>query len=100
MILEEICARQSLIKFNQDDAQQQKAREAKNELERLCWNIKSFSFEGVPPSELEKIMEKCNDILEWLQTTRSTDEKEFEQKMEKLRGISAPFLQNEIIVLD
>ena len=55
--------------FNQDDAQRQKAREAKNELERLCWNIKSFSFEGVPPSELEKIMEKCNDILEWLQTT-------------------------------
>ena len=78
-------------KFNQEDIIQQEKIESKNNLERLCLQIKSNLGEEnlskkISESDYQQILEEVNGTLTWLEDNQWGEKDEFVNRWNKLKN--------------
>lgn len=61
-------------KYRNEDEEQQATILVKNALESYCFKIKST-------------MEKCNEVISWLEANQLADKEEYEHKLKELKNI-------------
>merc|ERR1712018_964437 len=84
-------------KYKAADDQQKERISAKNGLESYCFNIKSTAEDEklkdrIPESDRKIILEKCNEIINWLDQNQSAEIDEFQDKQKEIEGICKPII--------
>lgn len=85
-------------KYKQEDEAQRSRIDAKNQLESLCFNIKSsidddtITANKVTDAEKETVSNKCKETLAWLDINQSAEKDEFEHQKEELEKVCRPIL--------
>merc|ERR1712213_213898 len=78
-----------------NDAEQYKAEKekisAKNNLESYCFNMKSTIEDEklkdkIGESERKTIMDKCNEVIAWLDSNQTAEEDEYKDKQKEVEG--------------
>merc|ERR1711942_190901 len=72
-------------KFKQEDEQQRDRISAKNGLESYCFNMKSTI-------EDEKINDKCDEAIKWLDANQLAEVEEFNDKQKEIEGVCNPII--------
>ena len=85
-------------KFKAEDDKQKERIEAKNGLESYCFNAKSTLEDGnakdkISDEERNAVLEKCNEIIAWLDKNQMAEEDEFKQKQKELENIFNPVIR-------
>lgn len=81
---------------NEDEKQKEKIL-TKNTLESYCFNMKSSMEEEnvkskISESDRQKIIEKCNETISWLDSNQLAEKEEFEDKQKQLEAICNPIM--------
>ncbi|KAL1505844.1 hypothetical protein ABEB36_005307 [Hypothenemus hampei] len=84
-------------KYRSEDEKQRSTISAKNALESYCFNIKSTVEDEkikdkISDSEKQTIMEKCNEVIAWLDANQLADKEEYEHKQKELEAICNPII--------
>lgn len=84
-------------KYRNEDEKQRGNISAKNALESYCFNIKSTIEddkikEKISDSEKQTVLDKCNEIIGWLDANQLADKEEYEHKQKELEGICNPII--------
>lgn len=84
-------------KFRSEDEKQKETISAKNGLESYCFNMKSTVEDEklkdkLSASDKQVVLDKCNDIIKWLDANQLADKEEFEHKQKELEGICNPIV--------
>uniref|UniRef100_A0A183SPB3 Heat shock protein 70 kDa n=1 Tax=Schistocephalus solidus TaxID=70667 RepID=A0A183SPB3_SCHSO len=79
-------------KFKAEDEQQRDRVAAKNSLESYAYSMKSNVEEEkmkdkIPESDRQKITEKCNETISWLEKNQQADKEEYEHKQKELEQL-------------
>jgi L1 cell adhesion molecule like protein len=82
-------------KFKAEDDKQKESIEAKNGLESYCFNVKSTLEDGnakdkISDEERSAVLEKCNEIIAWLDKNQMAEVEEFKHKQKELETIFKP----------
>merc|ERR1739845_155144 len=85
-------------KFKEEDNKQKERVDAKNNLESYCFNIKSTlednaSQRKIPEEDRGVILEKCHEMINWLDKNQSAETEEFKEKLGQLEKIYIPIVQ-------
>jgi L1 cell adhesion molecule like protein len=80
----------------EDDLQKERIG-AKNSLESYCFNIKSTLEDDnikskISESDRSKVMDKCSEILKWLDSNQMAETDEFSHKQKELESICNPII--------
>jgi L1 cell adhesion molecule like protein len=84
-------------KYKVDDEKQKDRVAAKNSLESYCFNMKSTVEDEkvkdkIPEADRKTVMDKCNDIIRWLDANQLAEKEEFEDKQKDLEKICNPII--------
>uniref|UniRef100_A0AAF5CZ95 Heat shock protein 70 n=1 Tax=Strongyloides stercoralis TaxID=6248 RepID=A0AAF5CZ95_STRER len=84
-------------KYKADDEKQRERVSAKNGLESYCFNMKQTLEDEkvkdkIPADDVKKVVEKCDEILRWLDGNQSAEKEEFEDRQKELEGICNPII--------
>jgi len=84
-------------KYKVDDEKQKDRVSAKNSLESYCFNMKSTVEDEkvkdkIPEADRKVVMDKCNDIIRWLDANQLAEKEEFEDKQKELEKICNPII--------
>uniref|UniRef100_A0A0K0FK95 Heat shock 70 kDa protein 1A/1B (inferred by orthology to a human protein) n=1 Tax=Strongyloides venezuelensis TaxID=75913 RepID=A0A0K0FK95_STRVS len=84
-------------KYKADDEKQRDRVSAKNALESYCFNMKQTLEDEkvkdkIPADDVKKVIEKCDEILHWLESNQSAEKEEFEDRQKELEGICNPII--------
>lgn len=84
-------------KYKADDEKQRERVSAKNGLESYCFNMKQTLEDEkvkdkIPADDVKKVIEKCDEILRWLESNQSAEKEEFEDRQKELEGICNPII--------
>ncbi|XP_045469418.1 heat shock 70 kDa protein cognate 4 [Harmonia axyridis] len=84
-------------KYRSEDEKQKSTIAAKNGLESYCFQVKStIEDENLKSkiSETDKttIMEKCNEVIAWLDANQLAEKEEYEHKHKELENICKPII--------
>uniref|UniRef100_A0A0N5C3Y5 Heat shock protein 70 n=1 Tax=Strongyloides papillosus TaxID=174720 RepID=A0A0N5C3Y5_STREA len=84
-------------KYKADDEKQRDRVSAKNALESYCFNMKQTLEDEkvkdkIPADDVKKVVEKCDEILHWLESNQSAEKEEFEDRQKELEGICNPII--------
>ncbi|CEF63524.1 Heat shock 70 kDa protein 1A/1B [Strongyloides ratti] len=84
-------------KYKADDEKQRERVSAKNGLESYCFNMKQTLEDEkvkdkIPADDVKKVVEKCDEILRWLESNQSAEKEEFEDRQKELEGICNPII--------
>lgn len=84
-------------KFKDEDDKQRDRLQAKNSLESYAFNMKSTIEDEklkdkISDEDREKVMEKCNEIIRWIDGNQLADKDEFEHKQKELEKICMPIV--------
>jgi len=85
-------------KYKDEDDKQRERITAKNGLESYAFNMKQ-SFEDdkikekVSEDEKKTVIDKCNEVISWLDSNQSAEKEEFEDKQKELEGVCAPLVK-------
>jgi len=84
-------------KYKAADDQQKERISAKNGLESYCFNIKSTAedeklTDKISESDRKIILEKCNEIINWLDLNQTAEIDEFQDKQKEIEGICKPII--------
>ena len=76
-------------KFKAEDDKQKERIAAKNNLESYCFNMKSTIEEEklkdkIGKDERKTIMDKCNEVIAWLNANKTADEDEYKDKQKEV----------------
>jgi heat shock protein 1/8 len=83
--------------FKGEDDEQRERVGAKNGLESYAFNMKQ-TVEGddvkgkIPDDDRTKIMEKCDEMIKWLDANQSAEQNEFEERQKELEGVCNPII--------
>merc|ERR1712053_31182 len=80
----------------EDEAQKTRIA-AKNGLEAYCYNMKSTldndQFKDkIPEEDRNKILQSCNDAINWLDQNQMAETEEFKDKQKEVEGICNPII--------
>ncbi|XP_072442989.1 heat shock 70 kDa protein-like [Chiloscyllium punctatum] len=80
----------------QDDMQREKIT-AKNSLESYAFNMKSSVEEEktkgkISEEDKNKVIEKCNQAISWLEANQTAEKEDFEQQLKDLKKICKPII--------
>jgi len=81
---------------NEDDTQRERIT-AKNSLESYAFNMKSTVEDEKLKDKLSEadrktILDKCADIIRWLDSNQLADKEEFEHKQKEIEGVCTPII--------
>merc|ERR1719150_1172061 len=84
-------------KYKAADDKQKERISAKNGLESYCFNIKSTAEDDklkdkIPEGDRKIILEKCNEIINWLDLNQTAEIDEFQDKQKEIEGICKPII--------
>jgi len=84
-------------KYKADDDKQKDRVSAKNSLESYCFNMKSTVEDEkvkdkISEDDRKTVMEKCNDVIKWLDANQLAEKEEFEDKQKDLEKICNPII--------
>nr|ABJ97378.1 heat shock protein 70 [Pinctada fucata] len=84
-------------KYKQEDEKQKDRITAKNSLESYAFNMKSIVEDEKLKDKIEegdknKIKEKCDEIIKWLDTNQLAEKEEFEDKQKELEKECNPII--------
>merc|ERR1719458_334642 len=70
---------------------------AKNSLESYCFNMKSTIEDEklkdkIGEAERKTIMDKCNEVIAWLDANQTAEEDEYKDKQKEVEGICNPII--------
>jgi L1 cell adhesion molecule like protein len=80
----------------EDDAQRDRIQ-AKNQLESYAFNMKSTVEDEklkdkISDEDKTKIVEKCNEVIRWLDANQTAEKEEFEHQQKELEGVCMPII--------
>merc|ERR1739844_440406 len=84
-------------KFKADDDKQKERIAAKNGLESYCFNMKSTledeKFKDkINENDQKTIMDKCNEVIAWLDGNQTAEVDEFKEKLKELENVCNPII--------
>merc|ERR1719189_3390304 len=84
-------------KFKAEDDKQKERISAKNGLESYCFNMKSTIEDEklkdkIAENDKKTIMDKCNEVIAWLDTNQTAEEDEYKDKQKEVEGICNPII--------
>jgi len=84
-------------KYKADDEKQKDRVGAKNSLESYCFNMKSTVEDDkvkdkIPETDRKTVMDKCNDVIRWLDANQLAEKEEFEDKQKELEKVCNPII--------
>merc|ERR1712223_163568 len=84
-------------RYKAADDKQKERISAKNGLESYCFNIKSTAedeklSDKISESDRKIILEKCNEIINWLDQNQTAEIDEFQDKQKEIEGICKPII--------
>ncbi|KAI5710434.1 hypothetical protein M8J75_008615 [Diaphorina citri] len=84
-------------KYKAEDEKQKAVISAKNSLESYCFNMKSTVEDEklkdkISDAERTQILDKCNDVIKWLDANQLAEKEEFEHKQKELEAICNPII--------
>nr|XP_023021767.1 heat shock 70 kDa protein cognate 4 [Leptinotarsa decemlineata] len=84
-------------KYRGEDEKQKATITAKNLLESYCFNIKSTMEDDkikdkISESDKTTVMEKCNEVIAWLDANQLAEKEEYEHKQKELENICNPII--------
>ncbi|VEN49256.1 unnamed protein product [Callosobruchus maculatus] len=84
-------------KYRNEDEKQKATISAKNALESYSFNIKSTMEDDkikdkISEADKNTVMEKCNEIIAWLDANQLADKEEYEHKQKELEAICNPIV--------
>ncbi|XP_068694169.1 heat shock cognate 71 kDa protein-like [Montipora capricornis] len=84
-------------KFKADDDKQRDKIQAKNSLESYAYNMKSTVEDDKVKDKISEedktaIMDKCKEIIEWLDKTEAADKEDYEAKQKELEAVCNPII--------
>ncbi|KAL4608703.1 heat shock cognate 71 kDa protein [Arapaima gigas] len=80
----------------EDDVQRDKVA-AKNSLESYAFNMKSTVEEEklqgkISDEDKQKILEKCNEVINWLDKNQTAEKEEYEHQQQELEKVCNPII--------
>jgi len=84
-------------RYKDEDDKQRDRLQAKNALESYAFNMKSTIEDEklkdkISDEDREKVMEKCNEIIKWIDTNQLAEKEEFEHKQKELEKVCMPIV--------
>ena len=84
-------------KYRSEDDQQREKITAKNALESYCFNMKSTVEDEklkdkIPDSDRQAVLNKCNEVIAWLDANQLAEKEEFTDKQKELEGVCSPII--------
>jgi len=84
-------------KFRSEDEKQRECVSAKNALESYCFNMKSTvedeKFKDkLSDADKTTILDKCNEIIKWLDANQLAEKEEFEHKQKEIERVCNPIV--------
>lgn len=84
-------------KYKDEDDKQRDRLQAKNALESYAFNMKSTIEDEklkdkISQEDRDKVMEKCNEIIKWIDGNQLADKEEFEHKQKELEKVCMPIV--------
>lgn len=84
-------------KFKQEDEKQRQRIAARNGLETYCLNMQSTVEDARLDNKINKndknsIMDKVNEVIEWLDRTQIGDEDEYKDKQKEIEQVCNPIM--------
>lgn len=81
---------------SEDEAQREKIA-AKNSLESLAFNMKSTAEDEklkdkISPEDKQKILDKCNEVISWLDRNQMAEKEEYEHQQKELQNLCNPII--------
>jgi L1 cell adhesion molecule like protein len=88
---------QEAEKYRGEDEKQKDRVGAKNSLESYCFNMKSTvedekMKDKIPEADRKTVLDKCNEIIRWLDANQLAEKEEFEDKQKDLEKICNPII--------
>jgi len=84
-------------RYKADDEKQKDRIAAKNSLESYCFNLKSTVEDEkvkdkIPEEDRKTVMDKCEEVIKWLDANQLAEKEEFEDKQKELEKICNPII--------
>nr|CAD7598648.1 unnamed protein product [Timema genevievae] len=84
-------------RYRAEDEKQKLTIAAKNSLESYCFNMKSTVEDEkvkdkIPDADKTAIMDKCNDVIRWLDANQLAEKEEFESQQKELEAVCNPII--------
>ncbi|XP_034317555.1 heat shock 70 kDa protein cognate 4 [Magallana gigas] len=84
-------------KYKQEDEKQRERIAAKNGLESYAFNMKSTVDDEklkdkISEGDKKTILDKCEEIIKWMDQNQLADKEEFEHKQKELEGVCNPII--------
>merc|ERR1712071_724582 len=84
-------------KFRSEDEKQRECVSSKNALESYCFNMKSTvedeKFKDkLSDADKTTILDKCNEIIKWLDANQLAEKEEFEHKQKEIERVCNPIV--------
>jgi L1 cell adhesion molecule like protein len=84
-------------RYKADDEKQKDRIGAKNSLESYCFNLKSTVEDEkvkdkIPEDDRKTVMDKCEEVIKWLDANQLAEKEEFEDKQKELEKICNPII--------
>ncbi|XP_076651358.1 heat shock 70 kDa protein cognate 4 [Halictus rubicundus] len=84
-------------RYRSEDEVQRERIAAKNALESYCFSMKSTMEDEklkdkIDASDKQKVMEKCNEVIAWLDANQLAEKEEFADKQKELESICSPIV--------
>jgi heat shock protein 1/8 len=84
-------------KYKAEDEKQKSVISAKNGLESYCFNMKSTVEDEklkdkISEADKTTIMDKCNEVIRWLDSNQLAEKEEFEHKQKELEAVCNPIV--------
>jgi len=88
---------QEAEKYKGEDEKQKQRISAKNALESYAFNMKSTVEDEklkdkIPEADRKVILDKCNDVIKWLDSNQLAENEEFEHKQKELEQVCNPII--------
>jgi L1 cell adhesion molecule like protein len=84
-------------KYRAEDEKQKQTISAKNALESYCFNMKSTVEDEklkdkISDADKTTIMDKCNEVIRWLDANQLAEKEEFEAQQKELESVCNPIV--------
>lgn len=84
-------------RYRSEDEVQRDRIAAKNALESYCFTMKSTMDDEklkdkIDPSDKQKVMDKCNEVIAWLDANQLAEKDEFTDKQKELESVCSPIV--------
>jgi L1 cell adhesion molecule like protein len=84
-------------KYRAEDDKQKQTIAAKNALESYCFNMKSAVEDEklkdkISESDKTTILDKCNEVIRWLDANQLAEKEEFESQQKELESVCNPIM--------